>query len=61
MQDTLPVAIYSMIISLIERGLHMPTVDTISRLCRGLKVTPAEVIRDMDKELDAKSKGSKKA
>lgn len=35
-------------ISLIERGLRMPTVDTIFRLCRGLKTRPAEVIRAVE-------------
>ena len=35
-------------ISLIERGLRMPTVDTIFRLCRGLKTRPSEMIRAVE-------------
>lgn len=37
-------------ISLIERGHRMPTVDSIFRLCRGLKVSPAEMIREVEKQ-----------
>lgn len=47
-------------ISLIERGLRMPTVDTIFRLCRGLKVSPSEVIRDMETQVELELKASKK-
>jgi len=47
-------------ISLIERGLRMPTVDTIFRLCRGLKVSPSEMIRDMETQVDVESKAAKK-
>ena len=36
-------------ISLIERGHRMPTVDTIFRLCRGLRVSPAEIMREVEK------------
>jgi transcriptional regulator with XRE-family HTH domain len=32
-------------ISLMERGLRMPTVETVFRLCRGLKLNPSELIR----------------
>lgn len=32
-------------ISLIERGLRMPTIETIFRLCRGLKLTPSAFIK----------------
>jgi transcriptional regulator with XRE-family HTH domain len=46
-------------ISLMERGLRMPTVDTIFRLCRGLKVSPSEMIRDMEKQVDIEAKASK--
>jgi transcriptional regulator with XRE-family HTH domain len=35
-------------VSLIERGLRMPTVDTVFRFCRGLKSTPSELIRDVE-------------
>jgi transcriptional regulator with XRE-family HTH domain len=38
-------------ISLIERGMRMPTVETIFRLCRGLKASPSEVIGDIEKQL----------
>ncbi len=47
-------------ISLMERGLRMPTVDTIFRLCRGLTVSPSEMIRDMEKQVDVELKASKK-
>jgi transcriptional regulator with XRE-family HTH domain len=35
-------------ISLIERGLRMPTVDTVFRLCRGLRIRPFEMIRAVE-------------
>ena len=35
-------------ISLIERGLRMPTVDTVFRLCRGLDTRPSEMIRAVE-------------
>jgi transcriptional regulator with XRE-family HTH domain len=31
-------------VSLIERGLREPTLDTLVKLCRGLGVTPAQAI-----------------
>jgi DNA-binding XRE family transcriptional regulator len=37
-------------ISLIERGHRMPTVDTIFRLCRGLKVLPSDLIGEVEKQ-----------
>jgi transcriptional regulator with XRE-family HTH domain len=47
-------------ISLMERGLRMPTVDTIFRLCRGLKVSPSEMVLEMEKQVEVESKASKK-
>jgi transcriptional regulator with XRE-family HTH domain len=35
-------------ISLIERGLRMPTVETIFRLCRGLDVSPSELMSELE-------------
>ncbi len=40
-------------ISFIENGRRMPTIDTIFRICRGLKVSPTEMIR----EIEAAEKG----
>lgn len=45
-------------ISLIERGLRMPTVDTIFRLCRGLRVSPSEILRDMETQVEVEMKAS---
>ncbi|MEO6476720.1 helix-turn-helix transcriptional regulator [Luteolibacter sp.] len=39
-------------ISLIERGLRMPTVDTIFRLCRGLNVLPSKVMLEIEKQVE---------
>ena len=39
-------------ISLIERGHRMPTVDTIFRLCKGLKASPSEIIREVEKQAE---------
>lgn len=36
-------------ISLIERGLVSPKLETIVRLCRVLKVNPSEVMRRMER------------
>jgi len=47
-------------ISLMERGLRMPTVDTIFRLCQGLKVSPSELIREIEKQVDKDRKTSRK-
>ncbi len=35
-------------VSLIERGLRMPTIETVFRLCRGLNCSPSELIRDVE-------------
>ena len=37
-------------ISLMERGHRMPTVDTIFRLCRGLGVTPSDLIKEVERK-----------
>ncbi len=39
-------------ISLIERGLRMPTVDTVFRLCRGLESRPSELIRAVETQAE---------
>ncbi len=35
-------------VSLIERGLRMPTIETVFRLCRGLNCSPSGMIRDVE-------------
>lgn len=39
-------------ISLIENGHRMPTVDTIFRICRGLRVSPSRLIREVEKQAE---------
>lgn len=34
-------------ISLLERGLKSPTIDVIFRISKALKITPAELIREV--------------
>jgi transcriptional regulator with XRE-family HTH domain len=41
-------------VSLIERGLRMPTVETVFRLCRGLDCRPSELIRAVETQADKK-------
>lgn len=43
-------------ISLIERGLRIPTVDTIFRRCKGLEVSPPEIIRSIGTQEAAETK-----
>lgn len=38
-------------ISLIERGLRMPTVDTVFRLSRGMKTAPSHFVVLVEEEL----------
>lgn len=39
-------------ISLLERGLRQPTISTIFKLAKALKVTPADIIQRVDSELN---------
>ena len=39
-------------ISLMERGLRQPTLTTIFRLSKALGLSPSDMIRDIEKEID---------
>lgn len=43
-------------VSLIERGLRMPTVDTVFRLCRGLDCRPSELIQAVETQVGKKGR-----
>lgn len=45
-------------ISGIERGVRNPTVRSIARLCRALKVLPSSVIQQAEKRTGWSSRGS---
>jgi len=39
-------------ISLMERGLRQPTLTTIFRLSKALGLSPSDIIRDIEKEIE---------
>ncbi|WP_426108329.1 helix-turn-helix domain-containing protein [Pseudomonas sp. TWR1-1-4] len=39
-------------VSLIERGIHLPTIAVVFKLAQALQCAPSELISDLEKELN---------
>jgi len=41
-------------ISMLERGLRMPTLETVFRLCRGLRVKPSQIVKEIEQVISGR-------